>query len=243
MSRPRISRLKTWEQHERRVLEVLEKALLLLSTKINLLPSEVELNRQLYFCLLEANSQLLAQRRGFEHPPISEAKNPPHWDDEHHTLRENKIPDFLWGYIDQTELDSRRQAKHFIIECKRLGNPTRKDWILNQNYVNYGVLRFIQAGHAYAISEKSAAMVGYVESMDFDDILGQINDAGALVSLPVLAPPLNGWTSQGLSRLEHTLDRSFLNSSLSLRHFWIDIRGCYTTTISTKLETANKSPQ
>jgi hypothetical protein len=136
MARPRISKLNTWEKHEKRVLEVLEEALALLQTKSNLIQSETPLNRELYFCLIEANHKLWKMKRGFDHPPTSEAKNPPSPDDEYHTPREDKIPDFLWGFQDHLGIeDPRRQARYYTIECKRLGKPTRSDWVLNTNYV------------------------------------------------------------------------------------------------------------
>ena len=31
----------------------------------------------------------------------------------------------------------------FVVECKRLGIPSSQKWILNENYVNHGVRRFV----------------------------------------------------------------------------------------------------
>ena len=81
MSQPHISRLSIWEKHESRVIEVLLAALAILQNKLGLAPSEIDLNRELYFCLLEANRQQWAMGNGFDHPPISDAKNPPYPDD------------------------------------------------------------------------------------------------------------------------------------------------------------------
>src|SRR5437660_1382944 len=127
MSQPHISRLSIWERHESRVIEVLLAALAILQSKVGLAQSEIDLNRELYFCLLEANRQQWALGNGFDHPPISEAKNPACPDDEHRVRRENKIPDFQWGYINHTELDPRYSARYFVLECKRLGKQPRAD--------------------------------------------------------------------------------------------------------------------
>jgi hypothetical protein len=55
MSQPHISRLNIWESHESRVIEVLLAALAILQSKVGLAQSEIDLNRELYFCLLEAD--------------------------------------------------------------------------------------------------------------------------------------------------------------------------------------------
>ncbi|SRR6266487_134968 len=227
MSQPRLSRLNIWERHERCVLEVLLEALSILQNKPSLDQSEVYLNRELFFCLLEANSKLRRLGRGFDYPPIPEGKNPPSPDDEHRAKREDKIPDFSWGYIDDIEPDPRRSARFFVIECKRLGKQVRYDWILNENYIQHGILRFITKEYGYAKDEKSGAMVGYIQNMDFGDILQQVNIAANKVSIPPLVISAQGWQKQGISRLNHPLVRSFPVSQFLLQHLWVDLRNCY----------------
>jgi hypothetical protein len=179
----------------------------------------------LYFCLLEAIRSLRESgREGFDHPPTPEGHNPPDPDDVLRATRENKIPDFCWGYIDHLELDSRRSARNYVIECKRLGNPPRPDWILNQNYVVKGVLRFVTEEHDYAKGEKSGAMVGYVQSMELDDILNEVNATCISRAVPQLRISIGGWQIRGISRLNHELNRSFAGSPFHLSHFWIDLR-------------------
>ena len=225
MSQPRISRLLIWERHEHRVVDVLLAALSILRNKYDLPQSEVSLNRELYFCLLEANRSLRKSGLGgFDHPPVPEGHNPPDPDDEQRATRENKIPDFYWGYIDHLEPDPRRSARNYVIECKRLGNPLRPDWILNQNYVVKGILRFVTEKYGYAKGEKSGAMVGYVQSMELDDILYEVNANCMSEAIPQLGIPIGGWQIRGTSRLDHELDRSFAGSPLHLSHFWVDLR-------------------
>lgn len=70
MRQPRISRLRSWEKHEQRVVDVLSLALSILSNKRELPQLEILLNRELYFCLLEANRKLWKLGMGgFDHPP------------------------------------------------------------------------------------------------------------------------------------------------------------------------------
>jgi len=234
MSQPHISRLSIWEKHESRVIDVLLAALEILQIKLGLAPSEIDLNRELYFCLLEANRQQWAMGNGFDHPPISEAKNPPYPDDVQRARRESKIPDFQWGFIDHTILDPRHSARYFVFECKRLGKPPRADWVLNENYFYHGILRFMTEEHGYAKGEKSGAMVGYIQSMDFEDILNEVNIAASVALIPPLTLSKKAWHKQGTYNLEHILTRPFALSPFLLLHFWIDLRNCYITS-STQL--------
>src|SRR5437588_778773 len=109
MIQPRISQLSLWERHEKRVIKILLIALSILRDKISLtqskedFKSEADLNRELYFCLLEANKVQWGMGEGLDSPPIGEGKNPPSPDDEQRERREDKIPDFLWGFFDHTE--------------------------------------------------------------------------------------------------------------------------------------------
>ncbi len=227
MNQPLLSQLDLWAQHERRVLAVLDEALLLLRIETDLKRSEVELNRRLYFCLLDANRRLLRSGGGgFEYPPVSEGKNPPDPDDACRAKREDKIPDFCWSFIDDTEPDSRRCARHFVIECKRLGSPPRSGWVLNENYVRHGILRFVRADHGYAKGESSAAMVGYMESMAPDAILAEVNTTASSVGVASIQGPIAGWHVDGVSRL-HQVVRPAAGSSLALRHLWVDLRSSF----------------
>lgn len=229
MSQPHLSQLNLWKKHEQRVLEVLLEALSILSKKTGLLQSEIYLNRELYFCLLEANHRLRKLGKGFDHPPVTEGKNPPSPDDEQRAKREDKIPDFSWGFIDDLASDSRWSARYFVIECKRLGKPSPANWILNENYSHHGMVRFITMEHGYAKNEISGAMVGYVQSMDFDEILQEVDAEAKKLSIAPLVLSPAGWQMNGTSLLSHKLTRPFLASSFLLKHIWVDMRSCYRT--------------
>lgn len=138
MSQPQISRLLIWERHEHRVVEVVSAALAILQDKPDLLQSEVFLNRELYFCLLQANRSLWKSGLGgFDHPPTPE---------------------------------------------------------------------------------------GYVQSMEFDDILVEVNATCNSKEISEIGIPIGGWKIKGISRVEHQLDRPFAYSPLHLSHFWLDLR-------------------
>lgn len=230
MSQPHISQLRTWEEHKELVLEVLAKALLLLRDVPDIKEDEDSVSREFLFCIREANANLLELGRGIPYPIVPQGQNPPHADDKIPAPREKKKPDFYWAMIDPLEFNARRRERQFVIECKRLGRPTSPKWILNQNYVQHGILRFIKEEHGYAKGEKSAVMVGYVQNMKFDDILQEVNNAISSIAdqrISLLAAPVEGWQEQGISRLVHILSHSLSSVPLLLQHFWVDLRDCY----------------
>lgn len=227
MAQPLLSQLNLWFNLERRAIELLRESLALLRHETDLTRSEPELNRKLYFCILEANSRLWKSGKGgFDVPPVYEGKNAPHQDDERQAGRENKIPDFQWSVIDHNEEDARRGAHYFTVECKRLGFPSSSDWVLNHNYVEHGVLRFVRPEHGYGKAESSAAMVGYIESMEPDQILVEVNVAAISALVSAIALTKDGWQINGVSRLEHFVTRMSPESELALNHLWVDLRSC-----------------
>jgi hypothetical protein len=232
MIQPRITQLNTWEKHVELVLEVLEKALLLLRNIPDLEEDEDLISRELIFCIRAANADLIKVGRGLLYPIVPQGQNPPHPDDKSPKKREKKKPDFYWAMIDPLASDFRRSERQFVIECKRLGKPTSRKWILNENYVQHGILRFIREEHGYAKGEKTALMIGYVQNMEFDAILTEVNSTASSMVNPkisLLTSPTDGWQEKGISNLNHILLRPLPSLPLSLQHWWLDIRDCYVT--------------
>jgi len=198
------------------------RALALLHDRSSLPVEEVGLNRELYFCLLQANREL--DPDGRYPPPMTECCNQPDADDAARAKREHKRPDFSWGFTDPHEADYQRSAKQLIVECKRVGAPTSSGWILNENYIELGVWRFINPEWSYAKRFPSAAMVGYWQTMDGDENLKEVNQAAHRRGLPAIALSVDGWRVGAMSELHHVLDRSFPMSPFHLHHLWIDLR-------------------
>jgi hypothetical protein len=224
MARPRISELNTWQKYKRKILEVMIEALLILQDETHLVEDEPVLNRRLYNCFKQANYRLK-----LNHLPTYEGKNPPDPGDEERAARENKTPDFYWAFVDHTVRDPRRCARYFVLECKRLGEPSSSGWILNKNYVQNGIRRFITEEHGYGKGDESGAMIGYVQNMKFDAIFCEVNAAIEITgeSVTTLRPPAGGWRVGGINRLDHTFERSFPETPFHLCHLWVDLRGCY----------------
>ncbi len=119
--------------------------------------------------------------------------------------------------------------RRFVLECKRLGKPTSSSWILNENYVQNGIHRFVTSPHEYGKGDDTGGMVGYIQSMELNEILEEVNAAARNSSAPTLELTLSsdGWKENGVSELEHELTRNFPISVFFLHHFWVDLRNSY----------------
>jgi len=177
---PLLRSRRLWVERENKCLTTLDRALVLLRLTQDFPETEVELNRCLYLCLLAASRELYPQN---EIAPVMECNNQPDPDDEARIAREQKRPDFQWVYLDRYESDPHRSSKQFVVECKRLGEPSRADWVLNVNYVNHGIIRFRDPKWAYAQRFSSGAMVGYWQSMEGKQVLNEVNEESRKKSL------------------------------------------------------------
>jgi hypothetical protein len=229
MTQPRISQIPTWKNFRANIFVVIREALLLLQKQPCLPTIEANsrqhgLNRELYRCFVEA----CRRKKLVNHRPTPEAKNTPYAGDQNPTERENKIPDFQWGFIDHL-VNEDSCERCFVLECKRLGRPTSPNWKLNENYVMNGICRFLTAPHEYGKGDDACGMVGYVQNMTFDDILRDVNQAASTspVAVSPISSPPDRWTEDGVTELEHILVRPFPISPFQMLHFWVDIRNSY----------------
>lgn len=220
MTQPRLSDLPLWERHEARVLAILRGALELLRTRWPT-GGEPELNRELFLCILDVNrrNQDAGGDYWFEYAPAYEARNPPTPDTED-SASEKKIPDLYWGYLDHQEPDPRRSSRNFVIECKRLGAPSAAGWAFNMHSIEDGARRFLHPEWRYGKDVASSAMVGYIQSMEPDKILDEVNLLGPAYGLSPITrsesptPPLH--------ELVHAFDRGFHLTPFRLFHIWIE---------------------
>lgn len=209
-----------WAERENKCLTILDRALVLLRLEEDIPESEVELNRCLYLCLLSATRELYPDD---DIAPLSECNNQPDPDDEARAARELKRPDFQWVFLDRYESNPHRSSKQFVVECKRIGRPHRRDWVFNVNYVNHGIGRFRDPAWAYAQRFSSGAMVGYWQSMEGGEVLTEIHEESRKLSLPNLVL-VGNWNVGAVTRLDHSFERPFEVSPFRLHHLWVDIR-------------------
>jgi hypothetical protein len=207
-----LTSLDLWARHEQRCVQVLAAALQRLELS-DPNESEQELNRRLYFCILEA-ARAIEKDEGIELPVVvPEGLNPPLASDQERNEREFKRPDFYWAYHDH---EGDEPARQFVVECKRITVASRS-WVYTEQYVAAGVLRFIAVSHAYGKAAPTGAMVGYLQELDHASALAAINACLQQVPLPDLQPGQDGPPS---GELNHALHRTFPESPFLLRHFW-----------------------
>lgn len=216
-------RKKFWKRFEGSIFEVIELAIDLLRKKDKLPLNEDDLNRELYFCLVTANYQLQKMNKGLETPPFYESNNQPRVEDKIRAQREFKRPDFQWSITDIYEQDSKMSSKQFVLECKRLGKAVGT-WVLNENYINHGIKRFIDQEHGYAYGVISSAMLGYIQSMESEDILSEVNTNVVKIKQAQLKKQSN---NNSILRLSHEIKKDFPINTLRLEHIWLDIRIFY----------------
>jgi hypothetical protein len=222
MSEPalRLSEIDHWGLHVGRCLRVLRRALDLLATNAVAEPlDENVLNRELYWCLLEAHRQLGSAAPPA--PPIPEARNPPNSSDVERAVRENKIPDFQWGVFDDNAVDPRDSARHFVVECKCLFETRRSDWVYTEQYVVAGIRRFIDPGHGYGKGMDRGAMIGYVQQLTIAEALDRVNASARTHAVPMLAA--GALRGADAADFEHDLQRPFHASPFHLHHLWIRV--------------------
>lgn len=223
MGRPNLKRLNFWEQHERRVLQVLTIALRLLARERDLPAGENQINRKLYFYIFRAIRELHEQGIDLISYPIYEGNNQPDVSDEQRAIRENKRPDFQFGFVDHQEPDPDASAKQYVVECKRLGESGRSDRVLNTDYIEHGVRRFHDEGHGYGKSCSSGAMIGYVQNSSAALVLGEVNQAAIARKIARIRLSRKGWQRGDVSVLDHRFDRAMRPTPFHLHHLWLDL--------------------
>lgn len=176
---------------------------------------EKRINRAFFYCLKD-----IFQPQ-YNITPLPEFKIQSETDTPYHPSEE-KEPDF------SLELnDDLNESVFFHIECKRLGSPTSSSWIYNEEYVQNGIYRFTTKDYHYGIKSKNGAMVGYIEDMEFDDILNEVNQTIENQLKIEKLTKQTDWQEKSTTQLHHNFERPFQISPFTLHHFWIDLRGCY----------------
>jgi len=194
MSGPRVPTIfdkDLWGQREERMLDLCARSLSKLRNCSGLSKEkEPEINRKLFMCMLEANRELVAVGKGFDHVPQPESANLPDPQDQRRAGWEAKVPDFQWQIIDHLA-PACESARCYTIECKRLGRPSSRQWILNEEYVTNGMCRFDRA----TIQDESF-FHGMVT------IILSTNRSVPEPVAPCLATAANSVRMRGMSRIE-----------------------------------------
>ena len=208
-----MSSIDLWADHERLCTELLRQALESLADE-SPHANENDLNRDLYRAINRLSHK--AAQSGEHVPPVvPEGRNPPASTDLERAKREFKIPDFYWAYIDPLVDDPDDASKQFVVECKRLTNPSSH---YMKEYVDSGIARFINLGHGYGMGMKSGAIAGYLQEVLLDDALIRVS---ATVQSHAIAPLVQTQRhGEAGAEFDHNVLRSFPASPFRLIHIW-----------------------
>lgn len=218
---------KFWSVFEVEVFDIIKLSLSFLADEKELPKNEDGINRILYFNLQKANFELTKKdEQRIDLIPIYEAPNQPNYNDKtrEERKREKKIPDFQFQKTDLCDNNPKNSAKQFAVECKRLGRPSSKNWILNENYVLNGINRFILKEWCYG-KGKSGAMIGYIQNKEFQNIFDEINKC--LIENNISKLINKNFIENKITELSNTLYRNGKPQIFNLHHFWIDLRKIY----------------
>ena len=229
MSRRRVPSPEVlWERHVEGVLSVLCLAMEGLSAERDLPAREEEIDPRLFLKARVAYLSLKRSKRPVSFALHPKAEQTPVDEEDVDEDWVRKKPDFKWRMQNSLAATPQELTKDFDIECKRLGRPTSRNWILTEQYVVEGIVRFLSASHRYGNGVDSGAMIGYVQDSLPDDILREVNDYIDRTTadvVPRISFPANGGTGP-VMRTQQELARSEVNPPrFTLHHLWVDLRG------------------
>ena len=217
-----------WETHVERVLAVLCLALERLHALSGLPEAEEELDRHLLVLAREAYFHLPTSQRPqslalfpkAEHTPLNAQQAREDW--------VRRKPDFKWRLQNDHGRSPAEVTMDLDIESKRLGNPTSRGWVLTEQYVVSGIVRFLSPDHRYGNGVGSGAMIGYLQDSEPSAILAEVNEhiaAATRCQIPQIAFPASseGWPA--VSNACQRLNRASVRPSVfDLHHLWADLR-------------------
>lgn len=213
---PRLSSVDLWSFHEQTCLGILREALATLAEQ-HVDMNENDLNRHLYRAIIRTSHEW-AQMSDHIPSVVPEGRNPPAASDQERAESEFKIPDFYWAFIDPLAADPNDASKQFVVECKRLTNPTTT---YTREYVRSGIARFLNVGHGYGKGMESGAMVGYLQEVPLDDAFAGVNSVACNDGIPALT--LRSRNGESGAEFVHDIVRPFPVSPFHLTHIWARI--------------------
>lgn len=225
MPRPRLSAAITWQRFEEAVLAVFREALSRLARRAELPRAEELINLQLYWIAREVHLELLESATGsIPFSILFDSTSQPEPDDVARASRLRKRPDFNCVVTNPQARSHLTSQVNYYLECKRLGEA-EGTWVLNENYSEHGMNRFVHVDWQYAKGCLSGTMVGYIQNMDPNAILTEVNAYARTRRLPSLIQAAADWAVRDVTQLYSTsLTRTFQPNVFSLGHLWVDIR-------------------
>jgi hypothetical protein len=227
MDRPRLSLAVNWRDFEKAAHGVFLDALKRLCQYKRLPTAEPSISLEVFHLALAAHQdQYQAGTCLYQFTIEPDATSKPQPDDAAPDSRLRKRPDFACTMKDMQAVHPSLSQVSYYLECKRLGRQ-EGDQVFNDLYSEKGIARFMTEEHQYAKGCESAAMIGFVEDMEPDAVLREVNAFATGRAIPSLTKAAAGWMSGEATVLPGvSLNRSFDTNPILLHHFWVDLRGC-----------------
>jgi hypothetical protein len=230
VARPKLSAAVTWKGFEEAVLAVFRDALRRLADRAQLPKSEEPINLALYWLAREVHLEKLKSPQGsIPFSVLFDSTSQPEPDDVARASRLRKRPDFNCVLTNPQAPDHYKSQANYYLECKRLGQA-EGSWVLNENYSEHGINRFVHPDWQYAKGCASGAMIGYLQNMTPDDVLNEVNTFASARSLPSLSRAAASWAAKNVTPLSQpALSRTVQPNPFTLGHLWIDLCHCQFT--------------
>lgn len=135
-----------------------------------------------------------------------------------------KRPDFTCECYNSFTSEKEERKIALQVECKLLGSPTSKSWILNKNYTTKGIKRFDCSTHEYGKRASSGMMIGYIINMEPEQIVYEVNkyQQKQFPHNPALKFKFD---NSYLFKENQNLNRQYIKPSrFQLIHLWVDLR-------------------
>jgi hypothetical protein len=138
--------------------------------------------------------------------------------------KRRKRPDFTCKWINPLASSAEEYELPLHIECKRLGKPTSPNWVLNENYVVDGIMRFDSKDHEYGKRAFSGLMIGYIISMAPNEIIADI-DAFCRKHYAESANIIHQSNNDEVTQYRQYMKRhSVQPKTFEIVHLWVDLR-------------------
>ncbi|MBN1900352.1 hypothetical protein JW926_03390 [Candidatus Sumerlaeota bacterium] len=226
LQRPKDSNL--WKRHVECVLRVISGALIRLHKRCDLPDREEDLDRFLYLDAKIEYSNLSSDKRPSGFNLIQKSENTPSKESDIGEEWTFKRPDFKWRLCNDLANTTDELTMDFDIESKRLGKPTSPNWILNREYVENGISRFILSTHKYGNGVDSGLMIGYIQTMIPMDILKEVNQyitEQSKNNMPSISFREEYFEKNKIAQTSQFIKRRcFPPPCFTLYHLWIDLR-------------------
>lgn len=215
---------KLWQRHTHLYTVIFSDALEILSSISCDTSDEDDISEQLCQVLYQVCFSKSKKTDCEIHVPDYEKPIPPITRGEVKGRKRRKRPDFTCKLTNRFAASVEEYEISLHVECKRLGNPTSRNWNLNKNYVIDGIARFDSRTHKYGMRANSGMMIGYIISMSPKNILNEVN-THFKQNCPNDPEITFKFNEKKVQCCQHKLNRNNVKpEKFELTHLWVELK-------------------